>query len=60
MICRPCGLVSGKTLDRGNNISVLAMKNLKLMALIFKTMEHSSKDYRIQDINSTSVLSYQH
>ena len=27
---------------------------------MFQTMEHCSKDYRIQDINSTSVLCYQH
>ena len=27
---------------------------------MFKTMEHCSKDYRIQDFNSTSVLCYQH
>ena len=60
MIHRPGGLLSGKTLDRGNQISVLATKNLKHLAFMFKTMEHCSKDYRIQDINSTSVLHYQH
>ena len=60
MIHRPGGLVGGKTLDRGNQISVLVTKNLKLMAFMFKTMEHCSKDYRIQDINSTSVLHYKH
>ena len=60
MIHRPGGLVSGKTLDRGNQISVLATKNLKLDAFMFKTMKHCSKDFRIQDINSTSVLRYQH
>ena len=60
MVCRPCGLVSGKTLDRGIQISVPAAKNLKLMEFMFKTMEHGSKDYRIQDINSTSMLGYQH
>ena len=49
VIHRPGGLVSGKTLDKGNQISILAMKNLKLTAIIFKIMEHCSKDY------STSV-----
>ena len=60
VIHRPGGLMSGKTPDRGNQISVLTMKNLKLAAFMFKTMEHCSKDYRIHDINSTSVLWYQH
>ena len=52
--------MSGKTLERGNQISVLAAKNLKLAEFMFKTMEHCSKDYRIQDVNSTSVLHFQH
>ena len=52
--------MSGKTPDRGNQITVLAMKNLKLIAFMFKTMEHCSKDNRIQNVNSTSVLHYQH
>ena len=30
------------------------------MAFMFKTIKCCSKDYRIQDINSTSVLHYQH
>ena len=59
VIHRPGELVNGKTPDRGSQISVLAAKNLKLVAFTFKTMEHCSKDYRIQDINSTSVLCYQ-
>ena len=58
MICRPGRLVGGKTLDRGNQISFLTAKNLKLTAFMFKTMEHCSKDYRIQDVNSTSMLHY--
>ena len=58
MIHRPGGLVSGKTLNRSNQISVLATNNLKLPSFMFKTMEHCSKDYRIQDVNSTSVLHY--
>ena len=44
VIHRPGRLVSGKTLDRGNQISVLATSNLKLAAFMFKTMEHCSKD----------------
>ena len=60
VIHRPHGLVSGKTPDRGSQISVLAIKNLKLMAFMFKTIEHCSNDYRIQDINITSVLCYQY
>ena len=60
VIHRHGGLVSGKTLDKGNQISVLATNNLKLTAFIFKTIKHGSKDYEIQCINSTSVLQYQH
>ena len=60
IIYRPGGLVSRKTPDRGDKSSVLTMKNLKLLAFMFKTMEHCSKDYWIKDINSTSVLHYQH
>ena len=44
VIHRPRKLVSGKTPDRGDQISVLATKNLKLMAFMFKTMECCSKD----------------
>ena len=36
------------------------MKNLNLMAFMFKMMEHCSKDYEIKCVNSTSVLKYQH
>ena len=60
MIYRPGGLVSEKTPDTGNQISVLAMRNLKLAAFMLNTMEHCSNGYRIQDINSTSVLYYQY
>ena len=60
VIYRPGGLVSRKTKGRGNQISVLAIKNLKLMAFMFKTMEYYSNAYRNQDINSTSELHYQH
>ena len=60
MIQRPHGLVSGKTLDRGNQISILSMKNLKLMVFMFKMMECCSKDYNIKGVNSTSMLQYQH
>ena len=57
MICRAGRLVSGNSPDRGNQISVLATK---LMAFMFKSMEHCSKDYMIIDINSASVLWCQH
>ena len=46
--------------DRGNLISVLAIKNLKLKAFVFKRMEYCSKTYKIKCVNSTSVLQYQH
>ena len=42
MICRPGRFVSEKTPDRRNQNSILASKNLKLMAFMFKTMEHYS------------------
>ena len=60
MIRRPGGLVSGKTLGRGNQISILVVKNLKLAAFMFKTMECYSKAYGIRCVNSTSMLHYQH
>ena len=60
MICRPGGLVSGKTPDRVNQISVLAAKNLKLAAFMFKSMECCSKDNETRCANSMSVLQYQH
>ena len=47
MIGRPGGLVSGMTPDRGNQISILAVKNLKLAAFMFKTRENCSKAYNI-------------
>ena len=56
MIHRPGGLVSGKTLDRGNWISVLAMMNLKLVAFMLKTMEHCSKETGLK--TSTAHLCY--
>ena len=60
MIQRPGRLVSRKTSDSGNQISVLAAMNLKLVAFMFKTKKHCSKDYKIRPVNSTSVLQYQH
>ena len=53
---RPGGLVSGNTPDRGNQISVLVTKNLKLAAFMFKLMECCFKADAIQCVNSTSVL----
>ena len=38
MICRSDGSVSGKTPDRGKEISVLAAKNFKLAVFMFKIM----------------------
>ena len=56
VICRFNGLVSGKTVDKGNQITVLPMKNPKLVVLMFNTMEHCSRDYKIRHENSTSML----
>ena len=56
----PGNLVSGKMPDRGNQISVLAANNLKLMAFMFKMMECCSKADDSGCVNSTSVLPYQH
>ena len=44
VIRKPGGMVSGKMPDRGNQISFLVTKNLKLTAFIFKLMEHCSKE----------------
>ena len=46
--------------DSGNQISILGAKNLKLTAFMFTMMEHFSRDYNISNVNSTSVLKYQH
>ena len=43
MICTFNGLVSGNTPDRGNWITVLAVKNPKLLALMVNKMEHCSR-----------------
>ena len=47
LIRRPGGLVSHKTSVRENSISVLAAKNLSLIAFMFKMMEHCSMAYSI-------------
>ena len=58
VIRRPGGLVGGKMPDRGNQISVLMMKNLKLTAFIFKMMEYCSRIYGMRCIDSASFLQY--
>ena len=60
IIRRPGGMMGRRTQDRGNQISVLVAKNLKLTAFRFKSMEHFSKAHDIRHANSTSVLKYQH
>ena len=61
MIQWPGGLASSrKAPNRWDQISVLAAKNLKLLMFMFKMMEHCSQDYVVRNINSTSVLHYQH
>ena len=59
-IRRPSGLIGGKMPDRGNQIFILAAKNLKLAAFMFKTMECCSRTSDIRSVCSTSVLKYQH
>ena len=56
VILRPGGIVSRKSSNRGNQISVLAAKNLKLVAFVFMTMECYSKDYKISCVTSISVF----
>ena len=51
-------LVMWKMPDRGNEISVLAARYLKLVAFMFKTLEHCSKAYEIKHVKSISVLQY--
>ena len=60
VIRRPGGLVGHKTLDRGNQISVLAMKSMKLTAFMLMTLECCARAYDIKYVNSTFVLTYQH
>ena len=51
MICgvirRFGGLVNSKTPDRGSQIFILVAKNLKLAALMFKSIKYCSKAYDI-------------
>ena len=47
VIRRPGGLMRRMMPDRGNQISILVAKNLKLTALMFKSMECCSKAYDI-------------
>ena len=52
--------MGSEMLDKGNQISVLVAKSLKLTAFILKMMEHCSRAYNIRCINSTYVLKCQH
>ena len=45
---------------RGNQISVLVVKNLQLSAVMFKMMEHFSRAYDIRCVGNTTVLKYLH
>ena len=56
VILRPCGLVGGRTSERGNQISIPAGKNLKLAVFMFMMMEHCFKPYKINCIKSRRVL----
>ena len=60
VIRRPGGLVGNKMPDRGNQISFLAAKSMKLTAFMLKMLEHCSRAYNIKYVNSTSVLKYLH
>ena len=46
-IRRPEGLVSGRILNGGSQISIFVAEKLKLVAFIFEMMEHCSKSYNI-------------
>ena len=52
--------MGAKMLDRGDKISVLVGKNLKLTAFTFKTIKHCFKTYDIRFVNCSMVLKYQH
>ena len=53
---RTGGLAGSKMPDWENQISILAAKNLKLAAFMFKLMEHCSKACDIKHVNSKTVL----
>ena len=57
---RPGSLVGSRIPERGNQISVLAVKNLKLAAFVFKSMKCCSKPYGFECVNSRAVLEFQH
>ena len=46
--------------DRGNQISVLMVNNLKLAVFMFKMVEQFSRTCNRRPVDSTSVLKYQH
>ena len=58
VIAGPGGLVTRRKLGRGDQISILAEENLKLTALMFKTMEYCFKPYYVDCVNSRRVLEY--
>ena len=45
---------------KGNEISVLVAKNLKLAVLMFKMMEHCTVPSDIHHVTGRKVLEYQH
>ena len=59
VIRRPGGLVSRRTSDRENQISILVVKNPKLAAFMLKTMECCLMPHNIYLVNSRSVVGYQ-
>ena len=52
--------MGGNMPDMGNQIPILAAKNSKLAAFIFKLMDHCSKTCNISCVGSVTVLQFQH
>ena len=59
LIRRPGGFVSGMMSYGGNQVYVLAVKNLKFDAFVFDPMECCSVPYDITSVNKKEVLNLQ-
>ena len=46
--------------DKGNQISLLVINNLKLVMFMLKMMENGFKLYDIYSVDCRAVLAYQH
>ena len=60
VIRMPGVLVGGRMPDSRNEISIWVVKNFKLAAIMFKSMEHCPKPFETKCVNSSAVLQCKH